>query len=92
MYLRSPTLKGNTNKSNPFCLSLLGGGHRPFCVEKVHYLGTNHEVLFKTPCSKSATSATTISVVKSISSRHGIPEVLRGDNGLQYSSKEFSDF
>ena len=40
----------------------------------------------------STTSATTISVLKSIFSRHGIPEVLRSDNGPQYSSKEFSDF
>ena len=40
----------------------------------------------------SITSATTISVLKSIFSRYGIPEVLRSDNGPQYSSKEFSDF
>ena len=40
----------------------------------------------------STTSVSTISVLKSIFSRHGIPEVLRSDNGPQYSAKEFSDF
>lgn len=40
----------------------------------------------------STTSATIISVLKSVFSRHGIPEVVRSDNGPQYSSKEFSDF
>lgn len=40
----------------------------------------------------STTSVSIISLLKSIFSRHGIPEVFHSDNGPQYSSKEFSDF
>jgi transposase InsO family protein len=34
-------------------------------------------------------SATTIDTLKGQISRHGIPEMLRTDNGPQFSSKEF---
>ena len=40
----------------------------------------------------STTSGSVISALKSIFSRHGIPEVVRSDNGPQYSSTEFSSF
>ena len=39
---------------------------------------------------KSTTSASVIEALKAIFSRHGIPEVIRSDNGPQYSSMEFS--
>ena len=39
---------------------------------------------------QSTTSTTVIKMLKTIFSRHGIPEVLRSDNGPQYSSVEFS--
>ena len=38
------------------------------------------------------TSASIIAALKSIFSRYGIPERVVSDNGLQYSSQEFSDF
>ena len=38
------------------------------------------------------TSPSTINGLKTISSRHGIPEVVRSDSGLQYNSKEFVAF
>ncbi len=38
------------------------------------------------------TSAAVISVLKSLFSRHGIPEVVRSHNGPQYSSLEFTTF
>ena len=41
---------------------------------------------------KSTTSASVIEALKAIFSRHGIPEVIRSDNGPQYSSMEFSKF
>ena len=34
-------------------------------------------------------SSTTIETLKSQFARHGIPEILRSDNGPQYSSREF---
>ena len=37
----------------------------------------------------STTSASIISVLKRIFSRHGIPEIVRSDNGPQYASAEF---
>lgn len=40
----------------------------------------------------STTSANVISALKSVFSRHGIPEVVRSDNGPQYASAEFSTF
>ena len=40
----------------------------------------------------STTSASTIAALKAIFSRHGIPEVVRSDNGPQYSSQEFAKF
>ena len=40
----------------------------------------------------STTSASIISVLKSIFSRHGIPEIVRSDNGPQYASAEFLTF
>ena len=40
----------------------------------------------------STTSSAVITVLKSVFARHGIPEVVRSDNGPQYSSKEFSQF
>ena len=40
----------------------------------------------------STTSLSTIAALKSIFSRHGIPEEVRSDNGPQYSSQEFAAF
>ena len=40
----------------------------------------------------STTSPTIISALKSVFSRHGIPEIVRSDNGPQYSSTEFLSF
>jgi len=40
----------------------------------------------------STTSASTIVALKAIFSRHGIPEVVRSDNGPQYNSQEFTTF
>ena len=40
----------------------------------------------------STTSSSTIAALKSVFSRHGIPEVVRSDNGPQYSSQEFAAF
>ena len=40
----------------------------------------------------STTSTSTINALKTIFSRHGIPEVVRSDNGPQYSSQEFVAF
>ena len=40
----------------------------------------------------STTSASVISSLKSVFSRHGIPEIVRSDNGPQYSSSEFMSF
>ena len=41
---------------------------------------------------KTTTSQSIITAMKSIFSRHGIPEVVISDNGPQYSSQEFADF
>ena len=38
------------------------------------------------------TSAAVITALKATFSRHSIPEVLRSDNGPQYTSKEFATF
>ena len=40
----------------------------------------------------STTSNHVIAVLKTIFARHGIPEVVRSDNGPQYSSQEFAMF
>ena len=40
----------------------------------------------------STTSASVITVLKLIFSRHGIPEVVHSDNGPQYISNEFMQF
>ena len=40
----------------------------------------------------STTSESIISALKSVFARHGIPEVLRSDNGPQYTSREFKTF
>ena len=40
----------------------------------------------------STTSSSIIKALKSIFSRHGIPETLMSDNGPQYTSQEFTDF
>ena len=40
----------------------------------------------------STTSAAVITVMKSIFARHGIPEVVRSDNGPQFSAEEFTKF
>ena len=40
----------------------------------------------------STTSAAVITVMKSIFARHGIPEVVRSDNGPQFSAEEFAKF
>ena len=41
---------------------------------------------------RSTTSGAVISHLKGVFARHGIPEVVRSDNGPQYASKEFSEF
>ena len=41
---------------------------------------------------KTTTSATIIQNLKSLFSRHGIPETVRSDNGPQFSSQEFAQF
>ena len=38
------------------------------------------------------TSLAVISALKAVFSRHGLPEIVRSDNGPQYSSLEFSKF
>ena len=38
------------------------------------------------------TSAAVINVMKSIFARHGIPQVVRSDNGPQFSAEEFTKF
>lgn len=40
----------------------------------------------------STTSISVIAHLKSIFARHGIPEIVRSDNGPQYASREFADF
>ena len=40
----------------------------------------------------STTSAAVIKVMKSIFARHGISEVVRSDNGPQFSAEEFTKF
>lgn len=40
----------------------------------------------------STTSVSIISALKSVFSRHGIPEIMRSDNGPQYCSSEFMSF
>ena len=40
----------------------------------------------------SLSSSETISALKSVFARHGIPEVVRSDNSLQYDSAEFAKF
>ena len=42
--------------------------------------------------SVSFTSFNVIVALKSIFARHGIPEIIRSDNGPQYSSREFAEF
>ena len=39
-----------------------------------------------------ATSTSVIQALKMIFSWYGIPEVVRSDSGLQYTSKEFEEF
>ena len=41
---------------------------------------------------KSTTSRAIIEALKSVLSRHGIPEVIMSDNGLQFASEEFAGF
>ena len=40
----------------------------------------------------STLSSNVIAVLKDLFARNGIPEILRSDNGPQYSSQEFSQF
>ena len=55
----------------------------------VDYLSRFPEVVKLT---RNTTSSAIISLLKSIFSRHGIPEVLRSDNGPQYASEEIQEF
>ena len=69
-------------------------GTNYFELDKDHYLlvvdyfSCYPEVVKMT----STTSSSTISALKSIFARHGIPEIVRSDNGSQYSSAEFMSF
>ena len=54
----------------------------------VDYFSRYPEVIRMT----STTSAAVITALKSIFSRHGIPEIVRSDNGPQYASREFTAF
>ena len=55
----------------------------------VDYLSRFPEVVKLT---RNTTSSAIISLLKSIFSQHGIPEVLRSDNGPQYASEEIQEF
>ena len=57
-------------------------------VPTVDYFSRYPEVIQLT----STTSAAVIRALKSVFSRHGIPETVRSDNGPQYSSQEFARF
>ena len=57
-------------------------------VLTVDYFSKYPEVIQLT----SSTSAAVIRALKSVFSRHGTPETVRSDNGLQYSSQEFARF
>jgi len=48
--------------------------------------------LWKISSLKSTTSASVIRKMKAYFSRHGIPEIVKSDNGPQYSSSEFATF
>jgi len=54
----------------------------------VDYFSCYPEVLRLT----TTTSAAVITAMKAVFARHGIPEVVRSDNGTQYSSHEFAVF
>ena len=41
---------------------------------------------------RTTTSSTVINSLKSIFARHGLPEIVRSDNGPQFASSEFNDF
>lgn len=65
-----------------------------FEVKGVHYLLTvdyfsRYPEIVKLPAT---TSTAIIVALKSIFSRHGIPEIVRSDNGPQYASQEFATF
>ena len=64
------------------------GGQHYLLVVVVDYFLRFPEVIKLT----SMTSASVIMMLKSISSRHGIPEIVRSDNGTQFTSKEFTQF
>ena len=38
------------------------------------------------------TSSFVISKLKDVFARHGIPEIVRSDNGMQFSAQEFAEF
>ena len=65
-----------------------------FELEKKHYLlivdyfARYPEVIQM----KSTTSTAVIDALKAVYSRHGIPEIVRSDNGLQYASGEYAKF
>ena len=58
------------------------------CCMAVDYLSRYPEVIQMS----TTTSAAIIAALKSVFSRHGIPEVLRSDNGPQYAAQEFTNF
>ena len=62
--------------------------NRANTVLVVDYISRYPEVLQL----RSTTSSAIIRALTSIFTRHGIPEVLRSDNGPQYSSQEFAKF
>ena len=65
-----------------------------FELKGVHYLLTVDYFSRYPEVTKlvSTTSSSIITALKAVFSRHGIPEVVRSDNGPQYSSHEFAAF
>ena len=75
-------------------VSMAGGRYRSFELNKSNYLlvvdyFSRYPEVIKL---SSITLASVISSLKSVFSRHGISEIVRSDNGSQYSSSEFISF
>ena len=55
-------------------------------------IADNYSKFFEVKIMNSCSSKTVINVLKEAYSRHGIPVILKSDNGPAYSSMEFKDF